>query len=295
MARRREPSRRRKIQLATFGTAVGIVTSFVTIALGAFDLRDKVDSVDASDGLPVSASYAQAIGDVCAERDEGQETRRRDAFELKRRMRAAREFPQQRLLILEFVNRELDRGDYVLAKFAGIVAPSEVSHDHRSVQRLWERIGDRLRDHRDLIEASLHRAGLISALDRLNRSRAETQARDVDAGLRRLGGGGCHMGHPPALPVVNLPPDHSRHARRASAATTPEPSSVVPPTMADPETPSRGGPDVVPDSSEPEMSQEQGQLAEPEPDVQTPQYAVPPAQSARPDVVPPRYRARPNP
>jgi hypothetical protein len=292
MARRREPSRRRKVQLASFGTAVGIVTSFVTIALGAFDLRDKVDSVDASDSVPVSASYAQAIGDVCGERDEGQETRRRDAFELKRRMRAARRFPQQRLLILEFVNRELDRGDYVLSKFAGTVAPSEVSDDHRSVQRVWERIGDRLRDHRDRIEASVNRAGLVEALDRLNRSLAETQARNVDAGLRRLGGTGCHMGPPPALPVVNLPADRS--ARVASASATPGQDTVVPRTARDPETPSQGG-EVVPDQSEPEANQEQGGLAAPQPDVEPPRYAIPPAQSTRPDVVPPTYRRPPSP
>jgi hypothetical protein len=288
MARRREPSRRRKVQLASFGTAVGIVTSFVTIALGAFDLRDKVDSVDASDSIPVSAGYAQAIGDVCAERDEAQETRRRDAVELKRRMRAARKFPQQRLLIHEFVNRELDRGDYVLAKFAGIRAPSEVSDEHREVLRLWERIGERLRRHRDLIEATVNRAGLVKVLDRLNRSVAETQARDVDAGLRRLGGAGCHMGPPPALPVVNLPADRS--ARAGVALHRPGLDTVVPSTGSEPETLYQPR-EPVPDQSAPEANEEQGGLAAPQQDVQPPRYAIPPAESTRPDAVPPTYRS----
>jgi hypothetical protein len=285
MARRRESSRsrrargrqsasrpdstRRRIRLATFATVVGIVTSFVTIALGAFDLREKVGSVDARDRVPASASYVQELADVCGERDDAQETRRTDAYELKRRMKVSSEFPQQRLLIHEFLNRELARGDYVLAKFAGLVAPTEVGDDHRAVRRLWEGIGDRLRLHRDRIEASVTRAGLVEVLDGLKRSLVETQARDVDAGLRRLGGPACQIGPPQALPVVNLPtPDPSGQQRPRSTDDQP--------TSADPEAPSERGSPAAVDRPEPDPAQQLGEGAEAKPDVVAPRYESPP-------------------
>ncbi len=63
------------------------MTSFITIALGAFDIRDKVASVDAKDTTLSSSTYVQGIAAVCDEREDSQITRRDDAFELKRRMK----------------------------------------------------------------------------------------------------------------------------------------------------------------------------------------------------------------
>ena len=85
----RSESTRRKIRLATFGTAIGIVTSFVTIALGAFDLREKVSPVEANDAGTTSSDYVQGVAEVCDEKEESQVARRANAFELKRRMKKA--------------------------------------------------------------------------------------------------------------------------------------------------------------------------------------------------------------
>jgi hypothetical protein len=256
------------------------VTSFVTIALGAFDLREKVASVDANDTTFTSSTYVQGVAGVCDEREDAQITRRTDAFELKRRMKRTPEFPQQRLLLLEFVNRELGRGDHALSVFAGLDAPPEAIAEHRAVRLRWEDNVDRLRVHRDRVEASATRARLVTVLDRLNRSRVETETRRVEVGLRKLGGSACDIGPPQPLPVVTLPPP-------AGGSSSTSSSNLVPPLTAPP--------DAVPPTPD----------IVPEPDIVPPQPAPPPetdpgpgrepqvAERFGPDATPPRTRVPP--
>lgn len=245
MDRRREPDssppenprpssgrRRRGVQIATFATVVGIVTSFVTIALGAFDLRDKVSSVEAGDNGFVTASYTSNVGEICDQVDDDQDTRRANAFELRRRMGHTLAFGRQRTLVLEYTNRELDLGDHNLSTFQALGAPDELAARHRALVRRWTRHLDRLRAYRDRLEAAPTRTRLEAVVRHLNRSLVETEARNVETGLRRQGGSDCDIGAPKPLPVVTLP---------RPAPPTPEPAPGPDPAP-DPDP----GPDVVP-------------------------------------------------
>jgi hypothetical protein len=277
----RSESTRRKIRLATFGTAIGIVTSFVTIALGAFDLREKVSPVEANDAGTTSSDYVQGVAEVCDEKEESQVARRANAFELKRRMKKAVTFPRQRVLLLAFIHRELDMGDHALATFAGLAAPEEVAPEHQALVRRWEANIERLRVHRDRVEASTSRTRLVTVLVRLNRSVAETESRRIEAGLRRLGGTACDIERPQPVPQVFLPRAGNSSpevqptpgGRRPSApelppGETPVDSNVVLPDADAPD------PDVVPQPTGPEPSWE------------------PPA-GARPNVVAPKVGRSP--
>jgi hypothetical protein len=208
------------------------VTSFVTIALGAFDLRDKVSSVEAGDNGFVTASYTSNVGEICDQVDDDQDTRRANAFELRRRMGHTLAFGRQRTLVLEYTNRELDLGDHNLSTFQALGAPDELAARHRALVRRWTRHLDRLRAYRDRLEAAPTRTRLEAVVRHLNRSLVETEARNVETGLRRQGGSDCDIGAPKPLPVVTLP---------RPAPPTPEPAPGPDPAP-DPDP----GPDVVP-------------------------------------------------
>ena len=274
----RSENRRRRIRFATFGTAIGIATSFVTIALGAFDLRDKVASVDARDATFSSSSYVQGVAAVCDERDDAQGPRRTDALELKRRMKAALGFPQQRVLVLEFVNRELNRGDHALAMFAGLAPPSDFTAEHQALRRRWGRNVERLRVHRDRIERSATRPGLVRVLDRLDRSLVETETRRVESGLRRLAGSACHIGPPEPIPVVTLPAPSLRGQLVPPDVGSPQPSSQSPDLVSP-----GGSPAQSPDGDTPVASQESRVPDDARVDVVAP----------RSDIVAPRSRRGP--
>jgi hypothetical protein len=268
MDRRNHPQphrRRRGVRIATFGTVVGIVTSFVTIALGAFDLRDKVSSVEAGDTSFVTASYTSNVGDICDQVDDDQDTRHANAFELRRRVGHTLAFGRQRTLVLEYTNRELDLGDHNLSTFQALGAPDELAARHRALVRRWTRHLDRVRAYRDRLEAAPTRARLEGVARHLNRSLAETEARNVETGLRRLGGSECDIGAPKPLPVVTLP---------RPAPPTPEPAPGPGPAP-DPD------PDPGPD---------------PPPDVVPPADVTPPVtRPAPPNVVAPKTRRPPAP
>jgi hypothetical protein len=276
----RSESTRRKIRLATFGTAIGIVTSFVTIALGAFDLREKVSPVEANDAGVSSSAYVEGVAEVCDEKEESQVARRANAFELKRRMKKAVRFPRQRVLLLAFVHRELDRGDYALSTFAGLAPPEEVAPEHRALVRRWEANIDRLRVHRDGIEASTSRARLLTVLVRLNRSVAETESRRVEAGLRRLGGTACDIERPQPVPQVFLPRavNHSPEVQSTPGTLT---SSPAPP-------PGGTSPDLNVAAPDPDVVPPPSAAPRPDPNVVPPSTDRAPDAGARPNVVVPR-------
>jgi hypothetical protein len=278
----RSESTRRKIRLATFGTAIGIVTSFVTIALGAFDLREKVSPVEAKgkDAGLASSEYVQGVGDVCDEKEESQVARRANAFELKRRMKKARTFPRQRVLILAFIYRELDRGDHALAIFEGLAPPEEVASKHKAVVRRWVANIDRLRVHRDRVEGSTSRTRLVTVLDRLNRSVVETKSRRIEAGLRRLGGTACDIERPQPVPQVFLPrvrhPSPGVESNPGAPSSAPRPASGAISTAPGPN-------GVAPDADAPDSN-----VVPPQPNVVPPEPNVVPPSAKQPNTVPPR-------
>lgn len=287
----RSESSRHKIRLATFGTAIGIVTSFVTIALGAFDLREKVASVDAKNLSSVSPAYVQGVGEVCDEREDAQVSRRADALRLKRQIKKTRTFARQRILILASIHRELNRGDHALAAFEGLTPPEDVAREHRAVVRRWETNIDLVRVHRDAVEASTSRPRLIMVLVRLDRSAVETESRRVEAGLRRLGGTACDIGRPKPVPQVFLPP-----VAQTNPDVEPPPTATPPPsdqTPSDSEVPPPDPdivtPDALPPTSDPEVQPpptirppadvdsgpSQGSVQEPRPNTVTPRLGHP--------------------
>jgi hypothetical protein len=260
----RSESSRRKIRLATFGTAIGIVTSFLTIALGAFDLREKVASVDAKDPTPGSPAYVQGVGEVCDEREDSQDSRREDALRLRQQIKKTRTFAGQRVLILASIHRELDRGDHALAVFAGLTPPEDLTGEHQAIVRRWEANVDLIRVHRDAVEASTSRQRLVQVLDRLDRSTVETESRRVEAGLRRLGGTACDIERPKPVPQVFLPPVEPTN-----------PDVQPPPTVTPP-----GADAVPPESDVPPL----------DPNIVTPRVRPP---ELRPEVQPPRITRPP--
>jgi hypothetical protein len=277
MARRREPrsqtrqrrsrgseseSTRHRIRLATFGTTVGIITSFVTIALGAFDLREKVGWVDAKDATTLTSSeYTQGVADICDEREDARAARRADALSLKRQIKSAQTFRPQRRLVLHYVERELERGDHALAAFAGLVPPAGVARDHKVVVRRWETNIGRVRGHRDRVQASTSRLSLVSVLAGLNRSVIETESRRVETGLHRLGGSACDIDRPKTIPQVFLPRPENHKPRRQQPSTSAE--------------------------TQPTRNSVPAQASTLDPDVSPPAYVDPPVQTP-PTIEPPQ-------
>ena len=268
MARRREPTsrssqrrsadgRRRGLRLATFGTLIGIATSFVTIALGAFDLRDKVGSVDANEAAYVSTEYTRGVGNVCDELEETQVIRSTEVRGLGRRLKHTEAFARQRFLVLDFVQSDLDRADHTVAAFAGLQPPTDIATRHEAVAQRWKRNVGRLRAHRDGLEVARTRTAFVGALAGLDRSLIEAESQAIEAQLHRLGGPQCDIAQPPRVPRVSLPPPRKRAAPPADPGnpptrTSPDPNAVPPNPNAVPPNPNAMPPNpnaVPPDAN----------------------------------------------
>jgi len=177
----------------------------MTIALGAFDLRDKVGSVDANETAFVSTEYTRGVGNVCDEVEERQVIRSTEARALSRRLKHAEAFPRQRFLVLDFIQSDLDRADHTVATFAGLQPPNDLARKHEAVASRWRRNVGRLRAHRDGLEGARTRMAFVRVLARLDRSVIETESQAIEGQLLRLGGPQCDIAQPPRVPRVSLP------------------------------------------------------------------------------------------